>query len=248
MLLVLENLDKSEAWAKIGHLYGKATENSIGGPESWVGQGLRESPVCVWRETVLTRLMESQIWHLPALLGEGSSKEKASASTSVRKKAILQLSSWYQAIKFFPISLWCLSSCCCYPHPTTFSLPPAQRKWVRVRECMSPLRGMLWTSADSVSLSFNPRWFLQSEVMCTSLLSTGTLGWGAWCATKTPRSSGVTSTAKILLQVFICHIWMWDQPILCLWPSGQSPCGFFISLSVGLPFSSILGSSQKWLV
>ena len=44
MLLVWKNLGKSESWAKTSHLYGKATGNSVGWPESWMGQGLRVSP------------------------------------------------------------------------------------------------------------------------------------------------------------------------------------------------------------
>ena len=41
MLLVSENLVKSEVRAKRNHLYGKVAGNSLGGHESWLGQSLR---------------------------------------------------------------------------------------------------------------------------------------------------------------------------------------------------------------
>ena len=52
-------------------------------------------------------------------------------------------------------------------------------------------------------------------------------------------------TPEISLQIFICHMWVWDQPILRLHLSYQSQCGFFFnSIIVGLPFSSISDSSE----
>lgn len=42
-------------------MYGKATENSSCGSESWVGRGLRESPGQV-EGTVLASLVETQLW------------------------------------------------------------------------------------------------------------------------------------------------------------------------------------------
>ena len=44
MLLIRESVGKSEASAKKGHLYEKATRNSFSGPTIWVGWGLRGSP------------------------------------------------------------------------------------------------------------------------------------------------------------------------------------------------------------
>ena len=44
MLLMWKNLGKSEVWAETSHSYSKATENSLGGPKSWVRKGLMESP------------------------------------------------------------------------------------------------------------------------------------------------------------------------------------------------------------
>ena len=45
---------------------------------------------------------------------------------------------------------------------------------------------------------------------------------------------------EIWLLVCICHIWAWDQLILCLHPSYQSRFGFFFnSIAVGLLFSTV---------
>ena len=59
---VAEILGKSEVRAMTGHLYRKATGNSLCGPASCVGWSLRVSP----GQDSVTRLMETQIWHLPA--------------------------------------------------------------------------------------------------------------------------------------------------------------------------------------
>ena len=39
MMFIWENLGKCEAWAKTSHSFGKGSENSLGGPKSWVGLG-----------------------------------------------------------------------------------------------------------------------------------------------------------------------------------------------------------------
>ena len=84
MLLVWEILGKSEAWAKIGGVYEKATGNDLGGPTVWVGQGLWKSAgwgeqyeLCWWRLRYGVHLLllcwegsAREQWPLPALLGE----------------------------------------------------------------------------------------------------------------------------------------------------------------------------------
>ena len=87
MLLVWENLGKSEAWAKTSYLCGNHwkqlgwTQN-LGGARlqgiTWVGQ------------TVIARLMESPVWHLPAgsVRGRLRKSTMASASTSVWERAV----------------------------------------------------------------------------------------------------------------------------------------------------------------
>ena len=66
-------------------------------------------------QTVLARLMESQIWHQPVSYVEGGFRKgtMASAHLSVRKNAVPQLSPWCQTLQFLPVCHWCLSSC--YP-------------------------------------------------------------------------------------------------------------------------------------
>ena len=55
-------------------------------------------------------------------------------------------------------------------------------------------------------------------------------------------------TPEIFLPIFIHHMWVWDQPIMCLHPFYQSRCALlFNSVVVGLPFSSISGGSEWWL-
>nr|KAF6379177.1 hypothetical protein mMyoMyo1_009997 [Myotis myotis] len=66
---------------------------------------------------------------------------------------------------------------CMSPKP-----PPgagAQRKLNCVSSRAGPLRGTPGTPAASISLSHNSHWFLQPEVMGTSLPSFGTLDWGS---------------------------------------------------------------------
>ena len=52
-------------------------------------------------------------------------------------------------------------------------------------------------------------------------------------------------TPEIFLPIFIHHMWVWDQPIMCLHPFYQSRCALlFNSVVVGLPFSSISDNSE----
>ena len=100
-------------------------------------------------------------------------------------------------------------------------------------------RNSLGLQKPSISLSYNPCWFLWPEVKGTSLPDTGTLGWlWGWCWSGTPCSPGGTSVAEIVLLIFISHVCAWDQPIPHLHPSYQSLCGCsFKSLVVGFAFS-----------
>ena len=54
--------------------------------------------------------------------------------------------------------------------------------------------------------SLNPHWFLQPEVMETSLPGAGTLDGG-------PGVGQGPFAPEISLLIFICHMWVWDQPI-----------------------------------
>ena len=48
-------------------------------------------------------------------------------------------------------------------------------------------------------------------------------------------------------QIFIHHMWMWDQPVSCLPPTSLDGCGFFNSVVVRLPFNSICDGYESWL-
>ena len=105
------------------------------------------------------------------------------------------------------------------------------------------------TPEASISLSLNPHWFLQPELMGTSLPGTGGPGWGARFGAGTPCSSTGTSAPKLCLPVYNHHTWVWDQPFLLLHPFFQSQCGcFFIFTVIGLLFSWISAASPGWFL
>ena len=89
MLLVSEILGKCDARANTGHSCGKATGNSLDGPESWVAWSFRESPG--QGEQCEPGFMEYHIRSLPARsIGGGLRKGiMAPTSTSLSEKAAL---------------------------------------------------------------------------------------------------------------------------------------------------------------
>ena len=89
---------------------------------------------------------------------------------------------------------------------------------------------------QSVSLSHKPHWSLQSEVMGTSLPGTGTLGLGVPGVGLVPLAPwGDFCSWGIPLDFYLPHMDV-GPPVSCLWPSCQSPCGFFFVLLVaGFP-------------
>ena len=109
----------------------------------------------------------------------------------------------------------------------------------KVSLCVISLRGTAWGSRISF-LWLNPHCFLQPYILGTYLPGTGTLSWGlVW--------GWDSSLLRYPSRIFIHHTWMWDQPkpIPCLHPSYQSDrCGFFNSVVVRLPFSSISDGSE----
>ena len=56
-----------------------------------------------------------------------------------------------------------------------------------------------------------------------------------------------TSAAKVPLLIFHHYNWVWDPPILHLFPPYQSGCLFFIPLVIALLFSYIADGSEWWL-
>ena len=96
-----------------------------------------------------------------------------------------------------------------------------------------PPKKCLGLQKPSVSLSLNTHWFLQPEVMGTSLPGTGALGLGAWCAVENPRSSG--GPPQVRYPPFLTATHGCGTSLLYLCPSYQSLCGFCLnSLVVGL--------------
>ena len=128
-------------------------------------------------------------------------------------------------------------------------LPPhwsSQRVSPSKSVCGPFKRDCLGLQKPFLSLSLNLHWFIQPEVMGTSLPGTGILAWRAWCWAGTPHNSGWTFADKKSFPIFICHMWVWDQTILGLCPSYQSWCSLFNSPGVGFLFSQILGHSEGW--
>ena len=72
--------------------------------------------------------------------------------------------------------------------------------------------------------------------MGTYLPGTGTLGWGAWCGAGTPHSREFFITPQ---NFYLPHM-KWSSPFhVCAPPTHLDGCGFFISIVVRLPCSSI---------
>ena len=100
-------------------------------------------------------------------------------------------------IKFFPVCLWCLSSC----SPSVaaqMGMSPTKSVPFK-RNCLGHLK-------PSVSLSHSAHWFLQPEDMGTSLPGTGTLGWRAWCGDATLAPQGGPLQLRYLSQFYLPHM------------------------------------------
>ena len=104
-------------------------------------------------------------------------------------------------------------------------------------------RNCLGLQKLSVSLSLNPSWFLQPEVMGVSLPGTGTLGWGGLVWVWDPSLPRGTSEAEIFLLIFLHHTWFGMSPSPS--PLHLPVCrGFLTSLDVAPPCSRVLGGSE----
>ena len=131
-------------------------------------------------QTVLARLIESQIWHPPAgSMGEELRKaDSGLCPPFFLGKTVPPTSTLIPDISFPP-----------YMPLVPFKLLP--RHWssdrVSLSPCVDSLRRTAWDSR-SFFHRLNPCWFLQPEVMGTCLPGTGMLGRGAWCAAGTPCS------------------------------------------------------------
>ena len=157
-----------------------------------------------------------------------------------QEEAVSWHSSWFQSLHFLPVCHWCPSSCC--PGATS------QREWscVSPKFAVGPLRGLSWEFPSFFHHS-NLRWFLEPEVMGTYLPGIGTLGWVVW------SGAGISHSWGILSNFYPTHV---DVGLLLLCLHATSPrlsmllcisslpicldeCGFFKSLVVRFPYSSI---------
>ena len=111
-------------------------------------------------QTVLSRSMESRIWHQLASSVEGGFRKGTMASADLDAR-------------HFSFSL-CATGVV-QAATLVLELRGSESEY-RVSPCVSSLRGTAWDSS-SFFYQLNPRWFLQLEVMGTYLPGTGTLGW-----------------------------------------------------------------------
>ena len=87
----------------------------------------------------------------------------------------------------------------------------------------------------SILLSHNPCCFSQPEVMGSSLLDTGTLGWGAWWGLDT-SSLSETIAAEMSFPIVNHHVWVGESTYSTS-SFHQSHGDFYKSLVTGLLFS-----------
>ena len=84
-------------------------------------------------------------------------------------------------------------------------------------------------------------WFLKPEAVETYLPGTGIMGWGTWCGAGTPQSWDIPPE-------FLSTIRGWGTSLFCVCapPTSLDGCGFFNSVVVTLPLSSISDSFERW--
>ena len=182
--------------------------------------------------------MENQIWHLPGCSLRGGSQKK---NNGLCQHFCLRESS----PQLLP-SCQTISSFLYVPGSFQAAAPALALRRGKSEEVHAyPLREAHGTPA-TLQLT-QP----QSLLVCTarSYGDFSSWHWNPWlraqCGAGTPCSSEETSTAKILLLIFIHPTRVQDQPIPQLCPSYQSQCAFFFnSLLVKLPFSQTLSGSE----
>ena len=118
---------------------------------------------------------------------------------------------------------------------TPFELPPQCLSSEPV--CMRHCKGNTWDSRSLQLTQLQPLSVFTARNMGNSLPGTKTLSWGFWCEAEAPCSSGYTSVAKISLQIFNHHKWVWDQLVLHFHSYQSQHDHFFISLILELLFS-----------
>ena len=134
-------------------------------------------------QKVLAKLMEYQIWWLPA----GSVGERVhQRNNSLCQHFCLRESCLPPALALMPNYSVPPSyvSPCVSPHVSSDFQAAAPALELRGTESKLVHAWALWEELPGIpetllSLTLNPHWFLHPEVMGTSLSGTGTLGWGA---------------------------------------------------------------------
>ena len=219
-----------------GHLYGKA----IG--KTWVGLKIGWAIALVnhWGVVNCVRHihwvsdMAPSCWLCGSAMVALRKGTMVLASISFWDKTVPQLLPWIQTIQLYP-----------YVSGVFLSVAPMMEpkgSQSKLRLCVGPLRGIAYGSSSFCLPQPQSSWFLQPEVMGTSLHGTGTLGWG-------PDMGLGCLTPQISILIFICHMWVLDQPVLPLSASFQSQCSFFFnSIVVRLLFSWISDRYKWWLL
>ena len=120
-------------------------------------------------QTVLARLIQSQIWHQSA----------SSVREGTRKRTI---ASAHLDARYLSLPLHTTGA----PQVATPVPEPRGRECELLSLCVGSLRETAWGSRNFFH-QLNPCWVLQSEVVVSFLPGTGSLRWGAWCGAGTPR-------------------------------------------------------------
>ena len=163
--------------------------------------------------------MESQIWYqLASSVGEGLENGQWPLLTLMSDTSVSP------CISLVPFKLlhWCWT----------------QRERVWAGETMCGLfKGTAWGS----SIFFHwhdPYWFCSQKLWeLTFLALKPKLGGLVWCC-----ESSLTLYPS---QIFIHHMWVWDQSVLvCAPPTSLDGCGFFNYVVVILPFNSISDGTE----
>ena len=107
---------------------------------------------------------------------------------------------------------------------------PKESESEQVSPCVGSLRGTAWGESSLLQI-LNLCWFLQPEVMETSLPRTGILGWGSWCGLQ-PLVPQIA-----LLDFYPCGC---DASLFHVYSPSTSldGCGFFNFVVVSPPFNS----------
>ena len=173
LLLLVPSLELTEAGCCLLRLWAYETRPAIHMEKQLEWAHTLVGAESLWipkaGQTVLCRLMESQIWYHPAgsmtLQGEGSENGQWHLLAQMPDME----SSPYMSLVPFKLQLQLWSS----------------ELWsVSVGESVCGFFKRTAWGSNGFFHQLNPRWFLQPEVVGTYLPDTETLGWDTWCEVK----------------------------------------------------------------